>query len=120
MVLRLTEERVTASDPEEVILKYVCVRFLDGGGVEEHRSGLLLGRTLAGVVGGKDGWRLGSGGASTKTGGEMSEGSSKTGLLLQCFHLNCRFWEWGNEFNEALAKFLELGEKGIETEGGIL
>jgi hypothetical protein len=55
MVLRLTEERVTASDPEEVILKYVCVRFLDGGGVEEHRSGLLLGRTLAGVVGGKDG-----------------------------------------------------------------
>jgi hypothetical protein len=55
MVLRLTEEHMTASDPEEVMVKYVCVRFLDGGGVEEHRRGLLLGRTLTGMVGRKDG-----------------------------------------------------------------
>jgi hypothetical protein len=54
MVLRLTEERVTASDPEDdMMVKYVCVRFRDGGGVEEQRRGLLLGRT--GVVGRKDG-----------------------------------------------------------------
>jgi hypothetical protein len=38
----LTEERVTAFDPEDVMVKYVCVRFCDGGGVEEHRRGLLL------------------------------------------------------------------------------
>jgi hypothetical protein len=51
MVLRLTEERVTASDPEDdMMVKYVCVRFRDGGG---ERCGLLLGRT--GVVGRKDG-----------------------------------------------------------------
>jgi hypothetical protein len=56
MVLRLTEERVTAFDPEDVMVKYVCVRFCDGGGgVEENRRGLLLGRTSAGVVGRKDG-----------------------------------------------------------------
>jgi hypothetical protein len=42
MVLRLIEERVTASDPEEVMVKYVCVRFRDDGGVEEHFRGLLL------------------------------------------------------------------------------
>jgi hypothetical protein len=55
MVLRLTEERMTASDPEDVMVKYVYVRFRDGGGVEEQRRGLLLDRTLAGVVGRKDG-----------------------------------------------------------------
>jgi hypothetical protein len=32
------------------------------------------------------------------------------GLLLQGFHLNCRFLEWGEEFDELLAKFLELGK----------
>jgi hypothetical protein len=46
------EERVTASDPEEVMVKYVCVRFRDDGGVEEHP---VVYRTLAGVVGRKDG-----------------------------------------------------------------
>jgi hypothetical protein len=55
MVLRLIEERVAASDPEDVMAKYVCVRFRDGGGVERHRRCLVLGRTLAGVVGRKDG-----------------------------------------------------------------
>jgi hypothetical protein len=43
MVLRLTEQRVKASDPEDVMVKYVCVRFRDGEGVEEQRRGLLLG-----------------------------------------------------------------------------
>jgi hypothetical protein len=61
MVLRLTEDRVPASDPEEVMAKYVCVRFCGGGGggggggVEKQRRGLLLGRPLAEVVGRKDG-----------------------------------------------------------------
>jgi hypothetical protein len=55
MVLRLTEDRVAASDPEDVMAKYVCVRFLGGGGVEKHRRDLLLGRPIAGVVGRKDG-----------------------------------------------------------------
>jgi hypothetical protein len=45
---------VTASDPEDVVVKYVSVRFRDGGGVKEQRRGLLLDRTLAGVVGRKD------------------------------------------------------------------
>jgi hypothetical protein len=58
MVLRLTEEREAASDPEDVMAKYVCVRFRGGGGgggVEKQRRGLLLGGPLAGVVGRKDG-----------------------------------------------------------------
>jgi hypothetical protein len=55
MVLRLTEDRVAASDPEDVMTKYVCVRFRGGGGVEKQRRGLLLGRPIAGVVGQKDG-----------------------------------------------------------------
>ena len=55
MVLRLTEDRVAASDPEDVMVKYVCVRFLTGVGVEEHRRNLLLDGAFAGVVGRKDG-----------------------------------------------------------------
>jgi hypothetical protein len=46
---------VAASDPEEVMGKYVCVRFRGGGGVAIQRLGLLLDMPLAGVVGRKDG-----------------------------------------------------------------